>query len=158
MARHASVRSVALAALLRYRCTNRGLTATSLGGIAARLPTGLRQASLATCRASVAAMRTVPREAERYAASLRDRNSVKSRTRFVLRVLPLREEPNRSVHVQVGTRHPQPAGGRSSPTKHGSVVIPSPCRTATICAPASLVLNGTPVVRTHPRWPNPEIP
>src|SRR5882724_4372516 len=40
--------------LLRYRCTNRGLTATSLGGIAARLPTGLRQASPATCRASVA--------------------------------------------------------------------------------------------------------
>jgi hypothetical protein len=37
-----------------YRQQREGLTAMSLGAIAARLPTGLRQASPATCRASVA--------------------------------------------------------------------------------------------------------
>jgi hypothetical protein len=37
-----------------YRQQREGLTAMSLGAIAARLPTGLWQASPATCRASVA--------------------------------------------------------------------------------------------------------
>jgi hypothetical protein len=37
-----------------YRQLREGLTAMSLGAIAARLPTGLRQASPATYRASVA--------------------------------------------------------------------------------------------------------
>jgi hypothetical protein len=35
-------------------------------------------------------------------------------------------------------------------TKQGSVVIPNSCRTATICAPESVVLNGTSVARTSP--------
>ena len=38
----------------------------------------------------------------------------------------------------------------ASPMKQGSVVVPSPCRTATISAPASVVLNGASVVRTPP--------
>jgi hypothetical protein len=40
--------------LLRYRCTSRALTVTSLGEITAQLPTALRQPSRATRRASVA--------------------------------------------------------------------------------------------------------
>ena len=50
-----------------------------------------------------------------------------------LACLPLREKPDRSVHFRSmpGTLASK---GSASPTKHGSVVIPSPCRTATICA------------------------
>jgi len=44
--------------------------------------------------------------------------------------------------------------GSASPMKHGKVVIPSPCRTAAIWASPSVVLNGTPAVRTSPREPN----
>src|SRR5258708_6653757 len=51
-----------------------------------------------------------PARSGAYAASLRDTNSVKSRTRFVLRVSPLCEKPERSVHVQVGARHPHQQG------------------------------------------------
>ena len=40
--------------------------------------------------------------------------------------------------------------GSESPTKQGSVVMPSPCRTATICASVSVVRNGTPVAGTSP--------
>jgi hypothetical protein len=36
--------------------------------------------------------------------------------------------------------------GSTSPTKHGSFVIPIPCCAATICVSASGVLNGTLVV------------
>ena len=90
-----------------------------------------------------------PARSGAYAASLRDTNSVKSRTRFVLRVSPCVRSQSvpymcRSVPGTLTSR------GSASPTKHGSVVIPSPCRTATICASASVVLNGTPVVRTSP--------
>src|SRR5258706_3088632 len=90
-----------------------------------------------------------PARSGAYAASLRDTNSVKSRTRFVLRVSPCVRSQSvpymcRSVPGTLTSR------GSASPTKHGSVVIPSPCRTAMICASASVVLNGTPVVRTSP--------
>src|SRR5205085_6655732 len=79
-----------------------------------------------------------------YAASLRDTNSVKSRTRFVLRVSPWVRSQSvpymcRSVPGTLTSR------GSASPMKHGSVVITSPCRTATTCASLSVVLNGTPV-------------
>jgi hypothetical protein len=81
-----------------------------------------------------------PARSGAYAASLRDTNSVKSRTRFVLRVSPCVRSQSvpymcRSLPGTLTSR------GSASPTKHGSVVIPSPCRTATICAPASVVLN-----------------
>ena len=42
--------------------------------------------------------------------------------------------------------------GSASPTKHGSVVTPSPCLTAAICVSPSVVRNGTPVT---PRSPPP---
>src|SRR5256886_526459 len=81
----------------------------SLQAIAARLPTGLRQASPATCRASVA----------RYGQP-REKRSVRGEPAgYELReephalgpaCLPLCEEPERSVHVQVGTRHPHQQG------------------------------------------------
>ena len=90
-----------------------------------------------------------PARSGAYAASLRDTNSVKSRTRFVLRVSPWVRSHNvpyvcRSVP---GTRASE---GSESPTKHGSVVMPIPCRTAASCASPSVVLNGIPAVRTLP--------
>jgi len=36
------------------------------------------------------------------------------------------------------------SSGSASPTKHGRVVIPIHCRTAAICAAASVTLKGTP--------------
>ena len=98
-----------------------------------------------------------PARSGAYAASLRDTNSVKSRTRFVLRVSPCVRSQTvpymcRSVPGTLTSR------GSASPMKHGSVVIPSPCRTATICASASAVLNGTPVVRTSPSLAQSGIP
>ena len=80
-----------------------------------------------------------PARSGAYAASLRDTNSVKSRTRFVLRVSPCVRSQSvpymcRLVPGALTSR------GSASPTKHGSVVIPSPCRTATICASASVRL------------------
>jgi hypothetical protein len=56
-----------------------------------------------------------------------------------LACLPLCEKPERSVNVQVGARHPHQQG----------VGIVNEAR-PTICASASVVLNGTPVVRTSP--------
>ena len=88
-----------------YRQQREGLTAMSLGAIAARLPTGLQQSSPATCRASVA----------RYGQS-RERRRVRGEPAgyelgeepHALRLarLPLGKKPNRSVHVQVGARRP----------------------------------------------------
>ena len=88
-----------------------------------------------------------PARSGAYAASLRDMNSVKSRTRFVLRVSPCVRSQSvpymcRSAPGTLASR------GSASPTKHGSVVIPSPCRTAAICASPSVVLNGIPVALT----------
>jgi len=118
----------------------------SLGVIATRLPTGFGKRRR---RPAAHQSRDIdsPARSGAYAASLRDTNSVKSRTRFVLRVSPCVRSQTvpymcRSVPGTLTSR------GSASPTKHGSVVIPSPCRTATICASASVVLNGTPVVRT----------
>src|SRR6185312_5059268 len=73
--------------------------------IAARLPTGLRQASPATCRASVARYgqpgekRSV--RCEPAGCELREEPHA-----LRLACLPLCEKPDRSVHVQVGARHP----------------------------------------------------
>src|SRR4030081_2618261 len=92
-----------------YRQQRAGLTAMSLGAIAARLPTGLRQASLATCRASVARYgqprekRRVRGEPARY--ELREEPHALRLTCF-----PLREKPERSMDVQVGARHPDQQG------------------------------------------------
>ena len=62
---------------------------------------------------------------------------MKSRTRFVLRVSPC----VRSQTVPYMCRSAPgtlTSKGSASPTKHGNVVIPSPCRTAAICASASV--------------------
>ncbi len=72
---------------------------------------------------------------------------MKSRTRFVLRVSPC----VRSQSVP-NMRRPVPgtltSNGSASPMKQSSAATPIPCLTATICASPSVVLNGTPVVRT----------
>jgi hypothetical protein len=75
-----------------------------------------------------------------YAASVRDMNSVKSCTRFVFGAPCMR----RSVPGILTS------SGSPFPTKQGSVVIPSPCGTATICAPESVVVNGPSVVQSAP--------
>jgi hypothetical protein len=98
-----------------------------------------------------------PARSGAYAASLRDMNSVKSRTRFVLRVSPC----VRSQSVPYMCRSAPGAlasTGSASPTKHGRVVIPSPCRTAAICASASVILKGTPVAPTSPSLAQSGIP
>ena len=70
-----------------------------------------------------------PARSGAYAASLRDTNSVKSRTRFVLRVSPCVK--SQSVPYMCGSvPGTLTSRGSASPTKHGSVVIPIPCRTA----------------------------
>ena len=87
-------------------------------------------------------------------ASLREMNSVKSRTRFVLRDSPCvssQTVPSMCKSVP-GTLTSM---GAASPMKHGKVVIPSPCRTAAICVSPSVVLNGTPRREPHLRWPTP---
>ncbi len=68
---------------------------------------------------------TSPREAERTRQSLRDTNSVKSRTRFVLRVSPCVRSQSvpymcRSVPGTLTSR------GSASPTKHGKCRQPEP--------------------------------
>jgi hypothetical protein len=75
-----------------------------------------------------------PARSPAYAASLRDTNSVKSRTRFVLRVSPCVRSQTVPYMCRLapGTLTSR---GSASPTKHGSVVIPSPCRTATSAPP-----------------------
>src|SRR5258708_30897693 len=103
-----------------------GLTAMSLGGIAARLPTGLRQASPATCRASVA----------RYGQSREKRRVRGEPAGYELReephalrlaCLPRSEKPERSVHVQVGTRHPHQQGvGIANEARQGRHPEPLP--------------------------------
>ena len=94
-----------------------------------------------------------PARSGAYAASLRDTNSVKSRTRFVLRVSPCVR--SQSVpYIWSSALGTLASRGSVSPTKHGSVVIPSPCRTAAICASPSVTLNGIPVAPTS-RGPNP---
>ena len=50
------------------------------------------------------------------------------------------------------------SSGSASPTKQGSIVMPSPCRTAAICVSPSVVLNGTPAARTSPSRAQSEIP
>ena len=103
-----------------------GLTAMSLAAIAARLSTGLRQAPSATCRASVA----------RYGQS-REKRSVcgepagyelgEEPHALRLACLPLREKPERSVHVQVGARHPRQQGvGVSNEARQGRDPEPLP--------------------------------
>src|SRR5436190_19212656 len=81
----------------------------SLGAIAARLPTGLWQASPATCSASVARYGQ-PREKRSVRGKpagyeLRDEPHA-----LRLACLPLCEKPERSVHVQAGARHPHQEG------------------------------------------------
>jgi hypothetical protein len=85
------------------RC--KGLTAMALGAIAARLPTGLRQASPATCRASVARYGQ-SREKRRVRGEPAGYELGEEPHALRLACLALCEKPNRSVHVQVGTRHP----------------------------------------------------
>src|SRR5258708_36019469 len=85
-----------------------------------------------------------PARSGAYAASLRDTNSVKSRTRFVLRVSPCVRSQTvpymlRSVPGTLTSR------ASASPTKPGTAVIPSPSRTPTICPSASVALTETPV-------------
>src|ERR1700722_20461392 len=70
-----------------YRQQREGLTAMSLGAIAARLRPDYgkrrrRPAARQSCDTDS------PARSGAYAASLRDTNSVNSRTRFVLRVSP----------------------------------------------------------------------
>jgi hypothetical protein len=71
---------------------------------------------------------------------------VKSRTRLVLRV-------SSWVRRQIVPCMCRPvpgaltSSGSASPTKQGSIVMPSPCRTAAICVSPSAVLNGTPAAR-----------
>src|SRR5882762_10267948 len=81
----------------------------SLGAIAARLPTGLRQALPATCRASVARYGQ-PREKRSVRGEPAGYELCEEPHALRLACLPLCEEPNRSVHVQVGTRHPHQTG------------------------------------------------
>src|SRR5579871_1563076 len=98
-----------------------------------------------------------PARSGAYPASLWDTNSVKSRTRLVLRVSRCVRSQSvpyicRLVPGTLASR------GSASPMKQGSVVIPSPCRTATICASASVVRKGTPAVRTSPSLAQSGIP
>src|SRR3984957_12169750 len=88
-----------------YRQQREGLTAMSLGAIAARLPTGLWQASPATCRASVARYGQ-SREKRRVRGEPAGYELGEEPHALRLACLPLCEKPNRSVHVQVCARHP----------------------------------------------------
>jgi hypothetical protein len=83
----------------------RGSTAMSLGAIAARLPTGLRQASPATSRASVARYGQ-SREKWRVRGEPAGYELGEEPHALRLACLALCEKPNRSVYVQIGTRHP----------------------------------------------------
>ena len=109
---------------------------------------GLRQTSSATCRSSVArrgqSCETWDVRGEPAGYELREEPHALRLTRFALR-----EEPERAVHVRA-VPSTLTSNGSESPTKQGSVVIPGPCRTATICAPASVVLNGPSAVETSP--------
>src|SRR6266700_5108147 len=82
---------------------------TPLQAIAARLPTGLRQASPATCRASVARYGQ-PREKRRVRGEPTGYELNEELHALRLACLPLCEKPNRSVHVQVGARDPHQQG------------------------------------------------
>jgi hypothetical protein len=88
-----------------YRQQREGLTTMSLGAIVARLPTGLRQASPATCRASVV---RYGQSCEKWRVRGEPAGYELGEESHALRLacLSLCEKPNRSVHVQVGTRHP----------------------------------------------------
>jgi len=88
-----------------YRQQREGLTAMSLGAIAARLRTGLRQASPATCRTSVARSGQ-PREKRSVRGEPAGYELSEEPHALRLACLPLCEKPERSVHVQVGARHP----------------------------------------------------
>ena len=106
-----------------------------------RQPSRLRQACRRPAERHLSKMES-PARSGACAASLRDTNFVKSRTRLILRVSPwVRSQSDpymcRSVPGALANN------GSASPTKHGSVVIPSPCRTATSCASPSVVLTGT---------------
>jgi hypothetical protein len=92
-----------------YRQQREGLTAMSLGAIAARLPTGLRQASPATCRASVA-RNGQSREKRRARGEPAGYELGEEPHALRLACLPLCEKPNRSVFVQVGARDPHQQG------------------------------------------------
>src|SRR5438309_10971091 len=80
-----------------------------LQAIAARLPTGLRQASPATRRASVARYGQ-PREKRRVRREPAGYELSEEPHALRLACLPLREKPERSMHVQVGARHPHQQG------------------------------------------------
>jgi hypothetical protein len=88
-----------------YRQQREGLTAMSLGATAVRLPTGLRQASPATCRASVARYGQ-PREKRSVRGEPAGHELSEEPHALRLACLPLCEKPERSVQVQVGARHP----------------------------------------------------
>src|SRR6185312_3008792 len=77
--------------------------------IAARRPTGLRQASPATCRASVARYGQ-PREKRSVRCEPAGYELREEPHALRLACLPLCEKPERSVHVQVGARHPHQLG------------------------------------------------
>src|ERR1700744_2590150 len=81
----------------------------SLGAIATRLPTGLRQASPATCRASVARYGQ-SREKRRVGGEPAGYELGEEPHALRLACLPLGEKPNRSVHVQAGARNPRQQG------------------------------------------------
>src|SRR5213082_2130807 len=74
-----------------------------------RLPTGLRQASPPTRRASVARYGQ-PREKRRVRGEPAGYELREEPHALRLACLPLCEKPERSVHVQVGARHPHQQG------------------------------------------------
>ena len=88
-----------------------------------------------------------PASSGAWAASLRETNSVKIRTRLVLRVSPsVSSQTDPWVCRTVpGTLA---SAGSASPMKQGSVVIPSPCLAAAICASLS---------RSARHWPGARI-
>src|ERR1700730_12023709 len=91
----------------------------SLRAIAARLQTGLWQASPATCRASVARY-GLPREKRSVRGEPAGYEFSEEPYALRLACLPLREQPARSMHVQAGARHPhqQRVGISNEPRKY----------------------------------------
>ncbi len=83
----------------------RGIDRDVAWAIAARLPTGLWQASPAICCASVARYRQ-PREKRSIRGEPAGYELSEEPHALRLACLPLCEKPHRSVHMQVGTRHP----------------------------------------------------